>query len=220
MPFSTVTNGNVDTAAALVPYPYGPLTRVGNVAAVGPNSQLPIDFTLAAPYNATHVYLSYDQINDLDTITDTIRDLVGLQAPMLDLQLVTRVADRYMVQESIPPASSPEYMRIINLFRHISVLVAQVPDIAPIEYQHTGLIEADFTVVDAGVGFVANVTPTITGDVELVLWEWGDDDFDVEDTAPYDPANHTYGAGGTYDVTMTVVGRGGVVVKRKPVTVA
>jgi hypothetical protein len=223
MAFSTVTNANVDTAAALVPYPFGPLTRVGSVVAAGPNSQLPIDFTLAAPFATTHVYLSYDQISDLDTVTDSIKDQIGLQAVIHDLMLVTRVVDRYMTQETIPPATSPEYMRIINAFRHINTLFAQVPNIAPIEYQHTGLIEADFTVVDAdggGAGLAAAVTPTITGDVSMVLWEWGDGTSTIEIAAPFDPANHTYGSAGAKTVTMTAIGRGGVVTVRKSVTMA
>lgn len=57
---TTVTNGNLDTLAAAVPSPYGPLTRVTSVASLPtPNSEVRIEFT--SQYSVS-VWLTYEEL--------------------------------------------------------------------------------------------------------------------------------------------------------------
>lgn len=45
MGFTDIDNTDLNTAAAAVPAPFGPFTRVGNAADVSPNSHLPVEMT-------------------------------------------------------------------------------------------------------------------------------------------------------------------------------
>jgi len=59
---TTITNGDLDTLAAAVPAPYGPLTRVTSVASLPtPNSAHRIEFT--TQYSVS-VFLSYDDLQN------------------------------------------------------------------------------------------------------------------------------------------------------------
>lgn len=57
---TTITNSNLDTLAAAVPAPYGPLTRVTSVASLPtPNSEIRIEFT--SQYSIS-VWLTYEEL--------------------------------------------------------------------------------------------------------------------------------------------------------------
>jgi hypothetical protein len=61
---TTVTNANVDTGAAAIAAPYGPLTRVTDITTLAtPNSDLRLEFTTAL---STTVYMTYDELVDAD----------------------------------------------------------------------------------------------------------------------------------------------------------
>lgn len=72
MPFSTITNGNFETACAAIPAPYGPLTRVGGVANMSPNSHVAIEVTSAL---GETFYVSYNQLQDWPTMSELLREV-------------------------------------------------------------------------------------------------------------------------------------------------
>jgi hypothetical protein len=60
----TVTNGNIDTACAAVPAPYGPLVRVTSVTGgPTPNSEIALELTSAL---GVTVHMTFEQLEDAD----------------------------------------------------------------------------------------------------------------------------------------------------------
>jgi hypothetical protein len=58
----TVTNANIDTAAALVDAPYGPLTRVTDVATLPvPNTRIALQFTSAL---GVTIWMTYEDLEN------------------------------------------------------------------------------------------------------------------------------------------------------------
>lgn len=208
-----ITNTNLNSAAALVPGPYGPLTRVGDAPDFNLNSDMPVEFTSALGLT---VFYSYDDLG-ADWLT---RDLEDKHAGRGYNSVAKKVVDalRTIVANvdasfgSIP-YSDAEAQDIIQALQILRPIWATLPN-----YSHDPADEvvADFTVVDAGVGLVADVTNASTGSILYYLWQWGDGEVSVGSN----PANHTYSGAGTKTVTLTVIGRGGISTVSKTVAIA
>lgn len=78
------TNAEVDTAAAAVAAPYGPLVRVTDVTTLpAPNANIRIEFESAL---GTTVYLSYNQLGRADTLLRLLRQAHPIEARAEDLK--------------------------------------------------------------------------------------------------------------------------------------
>lgn len=109
----TINNSAVDTLAAAVAAPYGPLTRVTNVSTLPtPNSDIKLEFTSAL--SAT-VYLTYEELqtpgsllylleiqHGLTTVVETIKaDVAELYAYTNGLSAPHTEAEYQQIQEYI-----------------------------------------------------------------------------------------------------------------------
>lgn len=84
------TNSQVDTAAAAVPAPAGPLTRVTDLDAmnISYNQDISLQFTtdgsapaLGAVYT---VYLTYNELVDADLVIKRLKEQIGIPYTMYD----------------------------------------------------------------------------------------------------------------------------------------
>lgn len=118
---STVSNATVDTAAAAVPAPYGPLTRVTDVTTLPtPNSEQIIEFTTDGSSPAMGevftVYMSYTQLT-----TAAIRDRILAYAAGIagqTLSLIDRIDAVNTIAAAITaPYTLAEYQQLIGELR-------------------------------------------------------------------------------------------------------
>jgi len=214
MALATVTNAQVDTGAAAIVAPYGPLTRVSDVEAfAAPNSNIEIQFTSAL---SVTVYLTYEQLIDLTRVYYRLEDqhsIRNINGQANEVYGILLAVTEYMKSFSGPPYMDSEWQFIIDGLRIIRPIVAQqlnwnespAADIA---------LRAGFTTSAAGL--VETVTDTSTGSIVMWAWDWGDGKYSVGEV----PGNHTYAGAGTYIITQYVVGRAGMDQVSHSVTVA
>lgn len=219
MTITTKTNAQVDTAAAAVGAEVGgPLTRVSSIEDLTPNSHIKIQFTTAI--DDTPVTMTYDELVDQrtrDRILFAAHSGHNINAPLEHLRRVIHALDAQMETWAFPYSDS-ERAATIDILRTIPDIIGQ-PYNHPYPHVDAAAPVANFTVVDAdagGAGLAADVTETSTGEITYWRWDWGDGTYSVGES----PANHTYAAADTYDITLTVVGPGGSSQVTKPVTVA
>lgn len=112
----TITNSNVDTAAAAVPGPWGPLTRVTDVTTLPtPNSDIDLQFTGA---RGTTYRMSMEQLEDADVRLDIILRTEGFQGNVEDIK--TRVAAINTTLAAMTyPHTYLEYKGVIEALRNI-----------------------------------------------------------------------------------------------------
>ncbi len=76
----TISNGTVDTAAAAVPAPYGPLTRVTDMSTLPtPNDRFKIELT---DQNSNTIYARYEELADAERILEIVFEANGHNAVM------------------------------------------------------------------------------------------------------------------------------------------
>lgn len=119
---SNVSNGTVDTAAAAVPAPYGPLTRVTDLDALGitPDSEVVIEFTTdgSAPAmgEVFTVWMSYSELTNT-AIRDRILEYTAGVANNV-LSLITRIdAVNDIAAALTPPYTETMYATLIGELR-------------------------------------------------------------------------------------------------------
>lgn len=202
-----INNGQIETAAAAVPAPYGPVTRVGDAPNADPNQNMKIEFESAL---GVTFYASYEELTDSTTINNILErahSRRGFNHPAWELAQTIQILAAYIDSLDGPPYSDDEYQMIIDVLRTQRPIMAQPPNL---NFSSDASIVpvANFTVVDAdgaGAGLAADVTNTSTGTIYLYLWDWGDGDTSTGAS----PANHTYATDGEKSITLTVVGPGG-----------
>ncbi|APU89040.1 PKD containing protein [Virus Rctr85] len=206
MGFTDIDNTDLNTAAAAVPAPFGPFTRVGNAADVSPNSHLPVEMTAFA--GAKTFFVSYDTLSSADLLQDFIKNTFGIDYLIWQLKLALEVLDANAKDIAPPLATVPEQQEILKSLAIIPTLFGTFPWKALIENDPSLKVVADFTGTPAG----ANLTldQTVTGQAYLHLWDFGDGTTSLAT----DPVK-VYAADGTYVVRLIVIGAGGIVEVRK-----
>lgn len=116
---TTITNGNIDTAAALIDAPYGPLTRVTDVATLPtPNSHIRLEFTDA---NGNTVFFTYEQLLDEPGTETRLQDRDGIGGKVEALK--TQIAAIYALSNAMAqPHTRAEYETLIAELREIPEL--------------------------------------------------------------------------------------------------
>jgi hypothetical protein len=113
---ATITNGNIDTAAAAVPAPFGPLTRVTSVADLPtPNSEITLELTAAT---GETVYMTYEQLQDADVVQRILSYATGLQYKTQEI-IDTIETINTAAQALTAPYTYAEYKALIDDLREI-----------------------------------------------------------------------------------------------------
>jgi PKD repeat protein len=214
MALATVTNAQVDTGAAAIVAPYGPLARVSDVESFPtPNSNLAIEFTSAL---SVTVYLTYEQLIDLTRVYFRLEDqhsIKNVNGQMREVYGILRAVTEYAASFAGPAYSDSEWQFIIDGLRIIRPMVAQQTNWDETPEAETALVAGFNT---GAVGLVETVTDTSAGNILMWAWDWGDGTYSVGEV----PGAHTYAAADTYTITQYVVGRAGVDQISHDVTVA
>lgn len=211
--YATITNTNFDNAAALVAAPFT-ITRSGNVAAVGPNSHLPVKVTA---FGATKtLYVSYDTLSDTDRRNKWIEDNFGIESLIWKMTLASKIIAAQIGGIDPPPTTVAEQQAILRAFQTLPALFATFPRKAVVEYDQSLLVKI---VIGTGTFPAATLTlsgSSIVGDWEWGLIDWGDGQTETivkgDDLAT---KSNVYAVDGTYSVKVMVMGPGGIVEERK-----
>lgn len=115
---TTVTNAEVDTGAAAIDAPWGPLTRVSDVEAdyPEPNSNLDIEFTDDLD---TTIWMTYEELIDADRSLAKIAQYEGLSYIMQTIADQVDALNDDIAAYSGPPYSYEEYRDTIAALRAI-----------------------------------------------------------------------------------------------------
>jgi len=213
------SNAQLDTLAAAVPGPYGPLTRVSDVAVEAnfdDNGDVKLKFT--SPVLTTPVYISRNQLADAQMRDKVIFEALsgkGHNAVVERIFEVVRTVYAYLKNAAGPEYTDTEKEVAYNLLRTITPLIGAMPKIA------NAWSEGDITTIAntiSGTGLSRTSTVVVTGSPIAVVIDWGDGQFSVgTGSAAYGP--HTYVAG-TYTIRATAVGAKGVAEDRDTVSPA
>jgi hypothetical protein len=214
------SNAQLDTLAAAVPGPYGPLTRVSDVAVEAnfdDNGDVKLKFT--SPVLTTPVYISRNQLADAqmrDKVIFEAQAGKGHNSVVEKIFEVVRTTYAYLKNAAGPEYTDTEKEVAYNLLRSITPLIGAMPKIS------NAWSEGDIPTIAntiSGSGLNRTSTVVITGGTPFaVVIDWGDGTFSVgTGSAAYGP--HTYVAG-TYTIRATVVGPKGVAEDRDTVTPA
>lgn len=218
MPLALKSNANLDTAAAAVPAPYGPLTRVGSVADLNYNSHLPVEFTSAL---SKTVFISFDDLSDVavrDKILAEVHSTNGVVDAGYRLHLLVNVLKAFLdTADNTGWYSDEEFAKAVRMLRYFQPIFALLPIAAYLEYDGTP-VNPSFTSDDTLL--VVDFTNTSTGEADFYLWDFGDGDVLFVDGFSDDPVEHTYDGADTYTVTLTAIGPGGIKIASDDITVA
>lgn len=205
------TNAQFDTLlGTAVPAPWAPWTRVGDVADLDYNSDMPVE--CSAFSGAVTFFVSYDTLNSPALLQNFIEDTFGIDYAIWKIKLLCEVIAAHAADIAPPLATDAEEKSLLRALRLFPPLMATLPFKANNEFDESVNIVADFTFADdPDVDF----NQTITGDYFWWLWDFGDGTTSIAN----DP-EHTYATNGAKTVRLIVVGPGGIVEVRKTVTVA
>lgn len=218
MATSVIANSDLDTKAAAVAAPYGPLTRVGDAPSLSPNSHVPVEFTSAL---SVTVFISYDDFVDgmAARILEDAHAVSGQNVlPFHRLLWMSEFAYRWLAAKEadsgMPPFSNDDMQTAFKLFASNPDLVALSPNFSELVEDR---VELAFTLTDAG-SHAIDVANATTGNYLYIMWDFGDSTYVF--TSSGNPADHTYSGSGSKTVTATAVGRGGITRLAKSLTIA
>lgn len=199
------TNSDVNTLAAAIPAPYGPLTRVTDVNATlnyDDNGDAKIKLTSALA--STVVWASRNELADADQIAKILfeaHSISGINAPMYEIFKVVTAVYAYLKAAAFP-YSDAERDIAYNALRDIMGLVGMGPG------RSNAFDEGNVTTITntiSGSGLSRTSTLVTTGAPTIIAVEWGDG----ATSSGAGPHSHTYLAG-TYTIRAIAVGRKGV----------
>lgn len=216
--YSAINNATFEAACALVPAPYGPLTRVDAVAAISPNTHIPIGVTSAL---SVAFIISYDQMSDplvRDKILADVHSGTGRNHDLWQAKLWADAIQANLRAYDPPLASNAEAQKIYHAMRMLPSFTMQLPEDDFQELpEHTPMRPAFTETHLLLVSTVVNTTPSPTK-AWLWFWDWGDNTFTANSVVQSPPA-HTYAAAGTYTIRLVAIGRGGIGEFRKTISV-
>lgn len=114
---TTKTNAQVDTLAAAIAAPYGPLTRVTDIEAATvptPNSGLRIEFTSAI--DDTPVWASFDELSSLANRAIILEAAHGFEAIINDMKTAIDELDT-IATAMTSPHTYADYETLIDAMR-------------------------------------------------------------------------------------------------------
>lgn len=203
--YATISNATFDAAAALVPPPYGPLTRVGSLETTPralPNSHTPIAVT---GQGSVAFNISYAEMQNEGVRQRIIEEAYGINSLFVKAFQHIDVLYHYMLSMSPSLLTAPktDLDDIMRALKTLPAFMANSPYVAFIETDKAKKVRARFTV--GGAGATRSVTNTSTGSISLYLWDWGDGEYSMGAA----PADHVYDVDGTYVIKLTAIGPGG-----------
>lgn len=202
-----ITNAQLDTLAAAVALPYGPLNRVGSVPANDPNVDTKVEFTSAIA--TTHVWLSYNDLFNGARALVILRNYhagSGLNVhPWATIRRVAEVVYRRAAAASAP-YSDADIEELYDMLRTLVPIIGTSPNL---DDQPRHKVVTGFTLSDAG-SHAMHVVNTATGKYTLIMWDWGDGTYTFTNSLSPSPANHTYSGAGSKTVIQTIIGAGGI----------
>lgn len=223
-----ITNATYDTAAAAVPAPYGPLTRVTDLEPtpsavlplVAPNTDWQVENTAAS---GVTVWITYNQLIDPVTALDIIKEAHGVNSAIQEIEdLIVAMNDVFAVAEWDSLTAAPaDYTKLVRAFQSIPRLFLSIPTFAYEEVDaRSDDFLADFSIVQSGTGDrTIVITNVSTGLYHYILWSFGGDVEDLdgnvlplvsgEDPAP--PQFVYTGTGAdTLELRLTLIGPQGI----------
>lgn len=202
--YGTVSNATFDSAAALVPPPFGPLTRVGSLESTPralPNSHTQIAVT---GQGSVAFQISYAEMQNEGVRNRIIAEAYGINFLFVQMFQHIKVLYHQMNAESnLLTASKTNLAPWMRMLKTLPAFMANSPYVAFIETDKTRKVRARFTV--GGAGATRSVVNTTTGEALYYLWEWGDGTVSILK----DPAPKVYAVDGTYIIKLTAIGPGG-----------
>ncbi len=212
---ATISNATFDAAAALVPLPFGPLTRVTNLETepfVFPNSHIRVSVTGAG---SVAFQISYDEMTNAGSLQDVLREAYPTQSLVLDLQtFASLLYNAAITNITLLTATPAQYKAAMDLFMYFRPASMLMPVFSYEEEARRNKALANFTGTPAGANLTV-VNTSVGYEITDYEWDWGDS------TKSYvaAPAPHTYAVDGTYVVTLKIGGRGGFSQIRKSFTI-
>ena len=221
----TVSNAQFDTACAAVPPPFGPLTRVGNVPSVAPNSHIATTVTSAAPFSRTFT-ISYNDLTDARTRDRILREAHAPDyADHLVIGSLLRAATAVHLSTGMAPMSKANYSRLINTLLYTSRVFGAHPIEAWKEVDTNQTVRLG-TITPAVSGNNVTLTVNYSGAAEYLVVAYNrhanTNDAGVVfnlTSSPQTLPAFNYGAAGTYKPVVVLVGPGGVDFRVLSVTV-
>jgi hypothetical protein len=205
--YATITNAQFNTAVGLVPGPFGPLTRVGNLEAADvpqPNSHIRFAVT---GQGGKAFFISYDELSRPDVRDDVIREAYGLGYIINDLKDFAEILNASAARLNVLTSTPEQYRDTFNLFKTYPPIIGLTPVFDMSEQSKSNILKVSFTV--SGTGANRSVVNTSTGyDLTNTTWDWDWGDGTAHSTVE-DPTPHTYAADGSYTITLRAGGRGG-----------
>lgn len=117
---TTVSNGDVDTGAAAISAPYGPLTRVTDITTMGtPNSDFTLEFETAV--SGVNVFMTYDQLVG-DEAEGIILEAIGFQDKIESIKTLVNDFDTAITAMTLPHT----YANYKTVYNHILGLAQEI----------------------------------------------------------------------------------------------
>jgi hypothetical protein len=217
MALVNVSNATFDAALALVPAPWGPLTRSGTTTdldtlpRVEPNSETKYE---VVGQGSVHFFISYEELTNPAVLDNRLRKAYGIQFRFYEVQ--TMVEALSILFQDIDPldVDAEQYQELMNLFVYLVPLTGNLMQkFSYSELSNDNKVDASFTISTAPSAAFRTVVNTSTGLITNYVWDWGDGTYSFEE----DPAPHEYlvDANPVY-VRLFAFGAGGVDIFTSP----
>ena len=210
MVYATITNATFDVAAAAVPAPYGPLTRVDDLESTptySPNSHIGVRVTSAA---GVAFEISYADLTASNVVRDQyIKEAHGVQGKLQDLADWAAQLNAVLNNTAFDPLAAPDHFWqwILKAFQAMPEICALAPFEAFDEVQDR-TTEMVASIATATVALVVTITNNSTGLYHFALIDWDDGTWDLIGMDTTSIA-HTYSAG-SYDPVLWIIGPQGI----------
>jgi len=211
------TNANIDTLAAAVPGPYGPLTRVSDLDTdykFDDNGDVHLEFTSAV--SSTPVFATRNQLADADRLSQILVNAhsgSGVNGGLDAIYNVVSSVAAYLKAAALP-YTAQDRATVFTMLRSVMPLVGMHTS-APLTWNPGGGVTVSAVMSGAVKAWTATIT--VTGAPSSVIVDWGDGTSDVG-ASPLVPMLHNYVAAGAKTIRITAVGKNGVAETTKTVT--
>jgi hypothetical protein len=218
--FRTITNASFDTLCASVSGPYGPLTRVGSVSSVTPNSHIEV---LVEADNGVQFSISYNDLEDVQRRQQIIHQVMAeyTHGPLRDVFAAVLAAASYIRRETDSglEATPREYSTALNLLRHCYHLMTLLPVGRNKEFSNAKQVRLEgVTATETSAG-VFDVTGNVVGDVSHVMFFPNQDSLgylvDMDENGGFEFTTTDFVPAYTSDTTgqLVAIGPGGAVIE-------
>lgn len=212
---ATISNAVFDAACLLVPPPFGPLTRVGNL-----ETEPVLIVNSHARYAVTGqgglaFQISYDELVTVGSLEDVLREAYALPSLILDLKTLANLLYNRVTAINLLTGTPQQYEAAMNLLQYFRPAWLKMPVFSFEESKKSNKSRASFT-VSGGAASRSVVNTSVGYSLTDFEWDWGDG---TAKSQVASPAPHVYAVDGTYIITLKIGGRGGVSSASKSVLV-